>query len=135
MQAIATSASLATGQNSLYGSLTGADITQFIAAPTLGLAYKLQTSLTHHGNAVQRKKLIRAGFAVTLLTGSGGANMVMETENGSQTYGINVVTGFQVPAMSVDGSGKYLGMTLTGSLPQLTITNLELEYQEISLWT
>ena len=212
--AIATSASLATGEISLYSS-TGSDITQSLADPTVSVPFKLQTSLTHHGNAVQRKKFVRAGVAnttkftvvvtativnggtggtpggVTLTVGGGTGNpatldgtidgsgiltgllgvatagnytvfpsnptgvtggglvgatvnltssagmvtMTMETENGSNSYTFNLAMGFTLPSMSVEGSGRYLGQTITGGLAGATLTNTALEYQETSLWT
>ncbi len=133
LTAIATSASLATGQNSLYGS-SGPDVTNILADATVAVAFKFQSALTHHGNAVQRKKIIRAGFAASLASGSGNVTMALDTENGSQTYTIPLVAGFQVPQKSVDGSGKYLGMTITGTRAKLTLTNQAIEYQEGPLW-
>ncbi len=134
LAAIATSSSLTTGLNSLFGSLTGTDITQLFAAPATAVAFKMQSALTHHGNAVQRKKFIRAGLSLALASGTGTITMAMDTENGTQTYTFNLVAGFQTPFKSVEGSGHYLGQTITGTLAGLTMTNMAAEYQEGPLW-
>lgn len=142
MTAIATSASLATGQNSLYGSRFGDDVTNLLADPTAEVAFKIQTALTHHGNAVQGKKVIRAGFSSALATGTGEVFMTIDTEaaNGSQ-LGMDVPTGFALVGGSnstdnipITGSGIFLGLTITGNLSGYTITNLIAEYQEGPLW-
>jgi hypothetical protein len=131
--AIATSANLASGQYAVYGS-QGQDTTNLLASRTTAVAFKYQTSLTHHGNAVQRKKIVRAGFAAALATGSGSVSMEMDTENGSQSYSVNVTAGFQSVAQTADGAGKYLGQTLTGTLAGFTITLSAIEFQEGPLW-
>ena len=215
LHAFATSASLSTGQLSIYGS-SGSGVTQLLAAPTLPVTFKIQTSLSHHGNAVQRKRLIAAGFSYALagftvasatvaaggsggtpdgtvlltvgggtgtaatlsgtitggvLTGalivvSGGVYSVFPTSPAAVTGGgligatvnlvqltsnvneaveatnqvanitVTVNPGFHSPGgvASVGGAGKYLGMTITGTLAGFTMVNLELEYQESELW-
>jgi hypothetical protein len=68
--------------------------------------------------------------------------MSIDTENGSQNYTMSLPSGFQSIGGAVDangakigGSGKYLGMTITGTLPAgFTLTNMLLEYQEEALW-
>jgi hypothetical protein len=215
LTAVATSASLPTGQLSLYGS-SGPDVTHLLAVPTLQVSFKIQTSLSHHGNAVQRKRLIAAGISYNLsaftvagatiaaggsggtpdgfvvltvvggtgtaatlsgtitggvLTGalgalSGGVYSILPTNPAAVTGGglvgatvnliqgassltetveatndaINITVplsiGFHSPGgvANVGGAGKYLGMTLTGTLSGFTIVNLEMEYQESELW-
>src|SRR5208282_1058500 len=120
LTAIATSASLTTGQLSLYGS-SGPDATQLFAR-SARIAWKIQSSLTHHGNAVQGKAVIRAGLSYYLGTGSDGFVMTVDTENGSNPYGFNAAAGFHVVGGSNDansfpigGSGIYLGLTINGT--------------------
>ena len=95
--------------------------------------FKWQSSLTHHGNAVQRKKIIRGGFAATA-SAIGYLTMIVDTENGSLSYTKKLSSGFQSNGYTADGSGKYLGMTITGTLAGFTGSNLALEYQEGPLW-
>jgi hypothetical protein len=140
LTAIATSASLASGQNSLYGS-SGPDVTQLVAR-TAAINWEIQTALTHHGNAVQGKKTVRAGFSYDQAFGSNDVAMTIDTEAGNGTVSPMAVTaGFAVTGGSNDanndqitGSGIYLGMTLTGTFAGFTATNLLMEYQETSLW-
>jgi hypothetical protein len=139
LTAIATSASLATGQNSLYGS-SGPDVTQLVAR-TAAINWKIQTALTHHGNAVQGKAVIRAGFSYNQAFGSNNVTMSVDTENASNNYNLAITAGFHVTGGSNDasnnaigGSGVYLGLTVSGTFAGMTMTNLLCEYQEKSLW-
>lgn len=139
LTAIATSASLSTGQNSLYGS-SGPDVTNLLASPTIPVVFKIQTSLTHHGNAVQGKKFIRAGFSANLVT-AGTVTMEMDADQTENFYSMKVPAGFNVVGGSNDanddpigGSGIYLGMTITGTLAQFTMTNMLYEFQDTALW-
>jgi hypothetical protein len=139
LTAIATSASLTTGQNSLYGS-SGPDVTNLLAAPT-PVAFKIQTALTHHGNAVQGKKVIRAGFTSQIGADS-SVTMTVDTEAGlGLPLTMDIETGVSLVGGSNDAnndpvgaSGVYLGLTITGTLAAFTMTNLILETQETSLW-
>ena len=137
---IATSADLATGENSLYGS-SGMDVTDLLADPTIPVKFKIQTALAHHGNAVQGKKAIRAGFS----SQSGTADSVTMTVDTEASLGavltMDADEGFSVVGGSNDAnsepigaSGIYLGLTITGTLADFTMTNLIIEYQETSLW-
>ena len=140
LTAIATSASFATGAWSLYGS-SGPDVTQLFAAPTTPVNFKIQTSLTHHGNALQGKKVIRAGYTGNLTTAESDLTMLVEADATANSYTMEVPTGFSLVGGSNDennaaigAAGIYLGLTLTGTLAGYTITNLIVEYQETSLW-
>jgi hypothetical protein len=95
------------------------------------VAFRAQTSLTHHGNAVQRKKILSGGSAVTLAAGTGSITVTYDTENGSVTKVYPLVAGFQLPSGSsgAEGSGRYLGATMTGTLAGFTLTNAALEEQ------
>lgn len=133
LTAIATSASLTTGQNSLYGS-SGPDVTNLFSAPATAVSFKFQTALTHHGNAIQGKKAIRSGYAAALLTGSINITMALDTEGGSNSLSVALASGFHTPSRSIEGAGTYLGMTLTGTAAGLTITNCAIEFQDSALW-
>jgi hypothetical protein len=128
---LATAPILATGTTKTFGS-SGTDITQIFADPTVAVEFLAQTSLTHHGNAVQRKKIDHAGCAVTGPAGGGSLTIAVDTDNGSQTYTKTIVAGFQFIGFTADGSGEYLGMTLSGTLKNFTLSMAGLEYQEIS---
>lgn len=128
---MATSALLSTGKTQIYGS-SGTDVTALFADATIPVAFKWQSSLTHHGNAVQRKKIIRAGFAVTM-GANGTVVMTTESDEGSNTYNKTVKTGFNALSFSADASGRYLGQTITGTLAGFVGSNMTLEYQEIDL--
>ena len=137
---IATAAKLANGQNSLYGS-SGTDVTNLLANPTTAVEFKIQTALTHHGNAVQGKKAIRAGFS-SQSQANDSVTMTVDTEAALGTaLTMDVDVGFSVVGGSNDAnsdpigaSGIYLGLTITGTLAEFTMTNLIIEFQDTSLW-
>jgi hypothetical protein len=131
LTAVATASTLASGRTLTFAS-SGQDITQILANAAQPVVFKLQTALTHHGNAVQRKKTLRIGFAATT-TANVKFNVSMDTNEGSQTYLENVVAGFNALTVTGDGAGRYLGATVTGTLANFTMTNLTLEYQETNV--
>jgi hypothetical protein len=128
--AIATS-TLASGIVTTYSS-SGPDLTPMFGNATRPVTFKIQTALTHHGNAVQRKKITHAGFAVTGPSGGGSLTVSVDTDNGSQVYTPSIVSGFQFLGFSADGSGEYIGLTITGTLAGFTFTNVASDYQEVS---
>jgi len=128
---IATASTLASGKTQTYTS-SGQDITQICSSVTGAVSFKLQTALTHHGNDVQRKKITHAGFSATGPSGGGSITLTADTDNGSVSYTPTLVSGFQFAGFSADGSGEYLGITITGTLAGFTMVNCSLEYQEIS---
>jgi hypothetical protein len=133
---IVTTSKFTPGTISTYGS-SGTDITQLAGDSTNPVAFKIQTAMTHHGNAVQRKKILSGGVAATLASGPGSLSVSYDTENGSVTKVYTIASGFTLPsgASGVEGSGRYLGMTITGTLAGFTFTNAAVEYQETALWT
>jgi hypothetical protein len=107
------------------------------------LPFKIQTALTHHGNAVQGKKAIRAGLSSDLANGTGAVVMTVDTEvvTSGTAHVMDVPNGFAVIGgandannLPINTAGIYLGLTITGALSDFTMTNLLLEYQETSLW-
>jgi hypothetical protein len=131
LAAIATASTLASGKTFTFAT-SGSDITNILASATTPVPFKIQTALTHHGNAVQRKKTIRGGFAATA---SANVNMTaaLDTDEGTQSYQRKLISGFQALTAQEDGSGRYLGATVTGSLAGFTMTNLTIEYQETNV--
>jgi hypothetical protein len=131
LTAVATASTLASGRTLTFAS-SGQDITQILANAVQPVTFKLQTALTHHGNAVQRKKTLRGGFAATAV-----ANVTfsasLDSNEGSQSYAQSVPSGFSALSSVEDGSGKYLGATVTGTLANFTMTNLTIEYQETNV--
>lgn len=135
LKSIVATSTLAKGRITTCGS-SGNDITQLFGNPTGAVAVKLQTSLSHHGNAVQNKKIIGGGLAVTLASGTANLNVTFDTENGTSTKVYPLVAGFQLPGGSAgaEGSGRYLGMTITGTLAGATFNSAAIEEQENALW-
>ena len=131
LTAVTTASTLASGRTLTFAS-SGQDITHILASPNIAVSFKLQTALTHHGNAVQRKKTLRGGFAATA-TANVSINLSMDTNEGSNSYTTAVPSGFQALTATEDGSGRYLGATVTGSLANFTMTNLTIEYQETNV--
>lgn len=131
LKTIATASKLSTGKTLTFGSSTS-DITNILADPTIAVAFKAQSSLTHHGNAVQRKKTIRAGFSLTA-GGSANVTMTVDTDEATNSYTRAVVSGFQTKLNDADGSGLYLGATITGTLAGFTLSLMKLEYQETNI--
>lgn len=117
----------------VFGTVTN-DARQLLADPATAVAFRLQTALSPHGNALQRKKVLRSGFGVKLATGTGTLNMRVDTENGTQSYAKALVAGFQLKGFSADGSGIFLGQTFTGTLAGFTFQIGALESQDTALW-
>jgi hypothetical protein len=141
LTAIAGAPSLSSDLNVLYGS-SGSDVTQLFANAAAPVSFKIQTALTHHGNAVQGKKAIRAGFSAQAGAVNESLTMSLDTEAANGTaLTMDLIDGFTViggandaNSNPINASGIYLGITLTGTLDQFTVTNLICEYQENSLW-
>jgi hypothetical protein len=138
LKTIVSTASLSTGKLRLFGS-SGSDLTALFDDSTVAVPFKWQSALTHHGNAVQRKKVIRAGFAVTM-GANGQLSMSVDTDETTNPYSQTVHSGFRAlsfqtdnMARSIDGSGRYLGMTITGTLANFVGSAMTLEYQETNL--
>lgn len=140
LAAIVSTASASTGLNALYGSST-TDVTNLFANAAGAVTFKFQSALTHHGNAVQGKKAIRAGFSCAALADS-SLTMTVDTEAAQgSALSMDVDNGFAVIGGANDlnnnpiqASGIYLGLTITGTLAGLTMTNGIIEFQDTSLW-
>jgi hypothetical protein len=133
--AITTASTLASGMNLTYSS-SGSDITQILSSVTTPVAFTARTALTHHGNAVQRKRTQHGGWAIT----GGSPNTItvnLESDEGSQSGVQNVVAKFFAYLFSnnpANVSGRYLGATINGTAPVgFTLTNLTIDYQEANV--
>lgn len=141
MSALVGASTLASGARSLYGAMNAA-IQQLFGDASTAVPFTIQTGLTHHGNAVQGKKAIRAGFAAQIGAASQSLTMSVDTEAGVGTsHPMDLVDGFAVIGGANDAdsdpigaAGIYLGLTLTGTLAGLTISTGIIEYQETQLW-
>jgi hypothetical protein len=149
----------ATTQVETYGS-SGADITQLLQDPSASVKITLTTALTPHGNQVQAKQPIRAGIGA-VMQGVTPLTFSVDNENFSRQYSFTgaapvtwinnvggvvnwinnvggVVTwigrGFQFPYTDVDGQGKFLGATVTGTVSNSVLNLIAIEYQERALW-
>lgn len=135
LAAITAASTLASGMNLTFAS-SGSDITQILSNPTAPVAFTARTALTHHGNAVQRKKTIHGGWAIT-----GGIattiNFLLESDESSQSSAQNVLAKFFAYLFSNNPgnvAGRYLGATITGSAPVgFTLSNAAIEYQETNV--
>jgi hypothetical protein len=130
LTSVVTTSKLSAGRTLTFAS-SGPDITQIVGDATVPIAFRVQTALTHHGNAVQRKKILHAGESV-ISTGTGSLTVTVDTNEGSNVYVRSLANGFQFDGFGADGSGEYIGVTITGTLAGFTFTNTSLEYQEIS---
>lgn len=138
--AIASAPLLSSNTNSLYGTLTGTDVTQLFAAPNTPVTFKAITSLTPHGNAVQGKKIIRAGFTADA-SGAGSVGVELDADSATQalTFAVtatSVLVGGTNDSANTPANlaGVNIGMTLTGTLANFTLANMIIEFQDIALW-
>ena len=132
--AMATASTLASGQTFTYAT-SGNDITNICANPLTPVTFKLQTALTHHGNAVQRKRTQRGGWAISGSAAS-TVNVSMDSDEGTQVAPQNIFAKFFAYLFGnnpANVSGRYLGMTITGTQAGLTVTNSTMEYQEANV--
>lgn len=132
LKAVVTTSQLASGKTAPYAS-SGTDITNILADPATAVAFKAQTSLTHHGNAVQRKKTIRQGFALTA-PGTSTVTMTIDSDEGTQSSAPPVVSGFQTYTFANPNvSGTYLGATMTGTKAAFTLSTMRIEFQDSNI--
>jgi hypothetical protein len=132
--AMATASTLASGKTFTYAT-SGNDITNICENPLQPVTFKLQTALTHHGNAVQRKRTQRGGWALTSVN-AGTITVSMDSEEGTQSSTQAIVPGFQSYSFAnnpANVSGKYLGLTITGTLAGFTMTNTTSEFQDANV--
>ena len=159
LRAITSAPLLATAQIETFGS-SGSDITQLLQDSTTAVPITYRTALTPHDNYVQAKSALKAGVNASLV---GPASFVMQidTENNSIQYSLaggpavtwlnnsggtvtwvnnpgGVVTwcgvGTAFPYSSVNGYGKFLGVTVTATVSNFAINATAIEFQDADLW-
>lgn len=139
---------------------SGNDITELLQDSDTAVPITFRTSLSPHGNAVQQKQALRAGIGIraqlaqpfTLQLDTENTAYVTHLVSGAQVIWVNntgaIVTwtnnssnvvswgaaGYGMPYSYVDGSGKFLGATVKGTLSNCVINLLAIEYQERALW-
>lgn len=148
-----------TTQVETFGS-SGADVTQLLQNTSAAVPITLKTALTSHGNLILAKQAIRAGVAATS-TSAQSFQMLVETENSNQSYTLDAASvvnwvnnsggivqwqnntpanvtfiggGYRFPYSDVDGYGKVLGATITGTVMNFALNAIAIEYREADLW-
>ena len=114
----------------LSGTITGGVLTGSLIVVSGGVYSVFPTSPA----AVTGGSL--TGATVNLVQVTSQVIETVEGTNQSAAITVPAVVGFHSPGgvASVGGAGKYLGMTITGTLAEFTMTNMIEEYQEIELW-
>jgi len=135
---------------------SGPDVTQILQNPNAPVNILLQTALSHHGKPHMGKKALRAATAQSS-NSLGQITMTIDTENGSNNSNyfvqfpitwLNAIgqvvtwinnlaqlvtfsgTGFLFQRTPANGTGIYLGLTLSGSFNNYAFNNAIIEYQD-----
>lgn len=135
--AVTTASTLASGMNLTFSS-SGSDITQILSNPSVPVAFTARTALSHHGNAVQRKKTIRGGWAITGGASSSSTITVeLDSDEATQSASQSIIATFLAYLFGNNPgnvSGRYLGATVSGTQPAgFTLTNIVIEFQETNV--
>jgi len=157
--AIVTAPLASTGQVETFAS-SGSDITQLLQDTGTAVPVTLKTALSPHQNPIQQKQPLRAGVGL-VAQGTQTLTLGLESENSTMTYtltaqsavmwvnnalqtvtwlnnAMQVVTwvgrGYSLPYTAVDGSGKFLGATITSTIANCVINQVAIEYQDRALW-
>lgn len=143
---IVVAPSLASEKLTLY-SLGGNNMWQLLSRVGAPVPFTIQTALTHHGNAVQGKRVVRGGF-----TGVAGAANVPATVSFDTEKGIGTALTFTIPDVTalpqltggaydnsnpqkpVNAAGIYLGATISATAFLAQISNIVIEFQDTALW-
>src|SRR6516164_5209151 len=120
------------GSVETWGS-SGPDLTWLLSAPSTSVGIILRTALTHHNKPNMGKKLLRA--AVMQQAGNSAVmTFTLDTENGfdSQNYTVATsgVQSFDWQRTKANGTGVYVGMSLSGSFHGWRFNAGLIEYQE-----
>lgn len=139
------------------------DITAMYVDFTTPQPIILQTALSFDGNPFINKRALRAGIGQTITTLGGTLNISLDTEVNSNPFSVNVNNvftflnannqpfsflnsgaqtfqwilgnpGFQYVMQTVEGSGIYLGMSVTGSFSGANFHSFGIEYQTGALF-
>lgn len=157
--AICAAPLLATTQFETFAS-SGSDITQLLQDSDTAVPVIMKTSLSPHNNPVQQKQVLHAAAGIravqsqpfTLQVDTENGAYILHLSSGAAVIWVNNIgsivrwtnnsgqivnwgaAGYGMPYGYADGSGKFLGITLTGILSNSVINLLAIEYQERALW-
>lgn len=139
---------------------SGADMTQLLQQVAANVTVLFQTALSGDRSFVFAKKAVRAGAAITSSTPQ-TIQMSLDTENSSNAYSLQVagvltfinnqglplqfvnnssgniiftVGGFRIPRTDMEGYGKVMGSSISGSVMNLSINAVVVEYTEEDMW-
>jgi hypothetical protein len=160
LQAAAAVFSSVTGTAVPYGS-SGTDLSPLFRNPNGPVAFKLATALSAHGSIIQAKVAIRAGVLATV-DGTATINMEVDAEQQASNYTLNFTappiiwvnnqsqaiiwinnlgqvvtwagTGPSFQYSYVNGYGKMLGLTITGTLANFSMNAAAIEYRPADIW-
>lgn len=134
LQTICTVPLAATAQIETFGSST-TDVVILFQDNNATVSWVLQTSLTPHGNLIQTKQALHAGVQGRA-AGPVSFNFSLDTENGSNNYQLEFIssTVHQFPYKYMDGYGKMLGATLSGTSAKTVLHAPAIEYQDADMW-
>ena len=120
------------GSVETWGS-SGPDLTWLLSAPSTSVGIILRTALAHQGKPTMGKKLLRA-VVMQQAGNSAVMTFTLDTENGfdSQNYTVATsgVQSFDWQRTKANGTGVYLGMSLSGSFHGWRFNAGLIEYQE-----
>jgi hypothetical protein len=139
---------------------SGSDVTQLLQQPNTAVTVLIRTALSGDRNFLIAKSVVRAGAAFT----AGAPLSVLytlDTENTSNPYTLQIASqvtwinnaglpvqwqnntpanvyfigsGFRVPRADMEGYGKLVGASISGSLYNLSLNAVAIEYAEEDLW-
>jgi len=121
------------GSVETFGS-SGPDVSELLVAKNMPVNIILRTALTHHGKPMMGKKLLRA--AVSQIAGNVGGTVTFtldtenEFDNENYTVAVSGIQGVQWQRTKANGTGIYLGMTLSASLYGWRFNAGMIEYQD-----
>jgi hypothetical protein len=160
--AVAAITTLASGPTTQIETIlsSGADVQRMLYDATIAVPMLFKTSLTAHGELIRAKQAIRAGVAVTT-QGAQNFQVLIETENGTLQYQLAAASvvnwvnnaqgqvnwqnntpaavqfiggGYRFPYTDVDGYGKVLGATISGTVLGFSINAVAIEYKDADIW-
>lgn len=113
---------------------SGTDITWLLQDQNAIMPIKLETSLSVASEALLAKVAIRAGIAAYSRDVQ-TQFFSLDTENRKIAYGLETRAGqFHFPYTSVDGYGKFLGVTVVFHGNNYNLNAIAIEFQDADLW-
>jgi hypothetical protein len=135
-------------------------VSQMLQDASFALPIKFQTALSSNKNIIQAKMASRGGVAVTAGQAS-SFMMALDTENDTNVYTLQaaavlnwvnnlgqtvnwqnnslsfvtfIAGGYRFPRADVEGYGKVIGITVTGTVVSFAINAMAIEYIEKDMW-